>query len=46
MASGTSIRGKKTLDTRSRLETSDPWARPMIPLNRFQASSPTKLKTR
>ncbi len=46
MASGTSMRGKKTLDTRSRLATSDPGRRLMIPLNRFQANSPTKLKTR
>ena len=46
MARGTSMRGKNTLDTRSRLETSEPWARLMIPLNRFQARSPTKLKTR
>ncbi len=46
VARGTSIRGKKTLDTRSRLDTSEPWALPMIPLNRFQASSPTKLNTR
>jgi len=46
VARGTSMRGKKTLDTRSRLDTSEPWDRPMMPLNRFQASIPANAKAK
>ena len=44
--SGTNMRGKKTFDTRSRLETREVAAREMIPLNRFQARRPAKAKAR
>src|ERR1700677_1054044 len=46
VANGTSMRGKNTLDTRSRLDTSDWEARLIMSLNKLYGSSPENTTSR